>query len=89
MFAQTVGVRPRQKSEAQRISFCAQCSVSLAMGPPPDGALNVAAWKMLRDIVGADPALNQAAWEELRGIKGLLTTHETDPANRLSTYFEF
>src|SRR5213080_1393321 len=38
MFAQTVGVRPRQKSAAQRICFCPQCSVSLAMGPPPEGA---------------------------------------------------
>src|SRR5437879_9802598 len=35
MFAQTVGIRPRQKSGAQRICFCPPCSVSLAMGPPP------------------------------------------------------
>jgi len=59
------------------------------MGPPPDGALNVAAWKMLRDIVGADPALNQAAWEELRGIAGLLTTDEPERVNRAGNYFEF
>jgi hypothetical protein len=78
MFAQTVGIRPRQKSAAQRICFCPQCSVSLAMGPPPEGALNIAAWKMLRDIVGSDPALNQAAWESLRGIVGLLPLGETD-----------
>src|SRR5215470_13545457 len=38
MFAQTVGVRPRQKSTAQRICFCPQCAVSLAMGMPPEGA---------------------------------------------------
>ncbi len=66
MFAQTVGIRPRQKSAAQRICFCPQCSVSLAMGPPPEGALNVAAWNMIRDLVGSDPALNQAAWENLQ-----------------------
>jgi hypothetical protein len=72
MFAQTVGVRPRQKSGAQRICFCPQCSVSLAMGPPPEGALNVAAWQMIRELVGADPALNEAAWESLRGVVGLL-----------------
>ena len=41
MFAQTVGIRPRQKSSAQRICFCPQCSVSLAMGPAPEGALNL------------------------------------------------
>lgn len=89
MFAQTVGVRPRQKSTAQRISFCSQCSVSLALGPAPDGALNVAAWKMLRDIVSADPALTEAAWEELRGIAGLLTPHQPDARQTSPTYFEF
>jgi hypothetical protein len=73
MFAQTVGVRPRQKSAAQRICFCPQCSVSLAMGPPPEGAFNVAAWKMIREVVSADPALTAAAWENLRGVSGLLT----------------
>src|SRR3981081_1680879 len=71
MFSQTVGIRPRQKSSAQRICFCPQCSVSLAMGPPPEGALNLAAWQMIRDLVGADPALTEAAWENLRGGAGL------------------
>ena len=86
MFAQTVGIRPRLKSVAQRICFCPQCSVSLAMGPAPEGALNIAAWNMLRDIVGSDPALSRAAWEELRGIKGLLPVHNMVAPG---TYFEF
>lgn len=73
MFAQTVGIKPRQKSAAHRICFCPQCSVSLAMGLPPEGALNVAAWDMIRGLVSADPGLNQAAWESLRGIVGLLS----------------
>src|SRR2546423_12450483 len=92
MFAQTVGVRPRQKSAAQRICFCPQCSVSLAMGPPPEGALNVAAWQMIRDLVSADPALNQAAWENLRGIVGWLPADTGDRAVRVAGaegYFEF
>jgi hypothetical protein len=46
------------------------------MGPPPEGALNVAAWQMIRDLVGSDPALNQAAWDTLRGIVGMLQTGE-------------
>ena len=45
------------------------------MGPAPEGALNIAAWQMIRDLVGADPALNQAAWDTLRGIVGLLPTN--------------
>jgi hypothetical protein len=92
MFAQTVGIRPRQKSAAQRICFCPQCSVSLAMGPPPEGALNIAAWNMIRDLVGSDPALNQAAWENLRGIVGLLPATGTDGGPRRAAsggYFEF
>ena len=82
MFAQTVGVRPRQKSTAQRICFCPQCAVSLAMGLPPEGALNMAAWEMIRDLVSAEPSLNEAAWESLRGIVGLLGSGNDDSSGR-------
>jgi hypothetical protein len=91
MFAQTVGVRPRQKSAARRICFCPQCSVSLAMGPPPEGALNIAAWKMIRDIVCSDPALTEAAWEDLRGISAFLPAGPDEAPRPTGTggYFEF
>ena len=92
MFAQTVGIRPRQKSSAQRICFCPQCAVSLAMGLPPEGALNLAAWEMIRDLVGSDPALNQAAWETLSGVLDLLPATGTDghvASSHASGYFEF
>jgi len=79
MFAQTVGVKPRQKSTAQRICFCPQCAVSLAMGMPPEGALNMAAWEMIRDLVSAEPSLNQAAWENLRGVVALLPSGSEEP----------
>ena len=78
MFAQTVGVRPRQKSAANRVCFCPQCAVSLAMGLPPDGALNMVAWDLIRELVSAEPSLNQAAWEGLRGIVGLLPSGPDD-----------
>jgi len=92
MFAQTVGIRPRQKSGAQRICFCPPCSVSLAMGPPPDGALNLAAWQMIRELVSSDPALNHAAWEDLRGTATLLPVDGTDGNSRRAAaggYLEF
>ena len=92
MFAQTVGVRPRQKSGARRICFCPQCSVSLAMGPAPEGALNVAAWQMIRDLVGAHPALTEAAWSDLSGSVDELPATGTDgalPPARTAGYFEF
>lgn len=93
LFAQTVGVRPRQKSSAQRICFCPQCSVSLAMGPAPEGALNLAAWQMIREIVGSDPALTEAAWENLHGVEENLlpatgTSGGAHPA-RTGSYLEF
>lgn len=78
MFAQTVGIKPRQKSTAQRIVFCPQCSVSLALGLSPEGALNVAAWEMIRDLVSFGPELNQAAWENLRGAVRLLEAGEPE-----------
>ena len=61
------------------------------MGPPPEGALNVAAWQMIRDIVGADPALTEAAWENLRGVAGMLPATGTDGVRRgpAEGYFEF
>lgn len=61
------------------------------MGPPPEGALNVAAWKMIRELVGSDPALNQAAWESLRGIVRLLPAGESNgnTDSYAGAYFEF
>jgi len=62
------------------------------MGPPPEGALNMAAWDMIRDLVGSDPALNQAAWEKLSGVLELLPATGTDGQTRptqAAGYFEF
>jgi hypothetical protein len=62
------------------------------MGPPPEGALNIAAWQMIRDIVGADPALTEAAWENLRGVVDLLPATGTDGSPyplHTAGYFEF
>ena len=57
---------------------------------------NIAAWNMIRDLVGSDPALNQAAWENLSGVLGLLPATGTDGAPHAAQgsaqpagYFEF
>jgi hypothetical protein len=86
MFAQTVGVPPRQKSSAQRICFCPRCSVSLAMGPPPEGALNTAAWQMIRDLVSG-PGIERGSWGDAWGVVGLLPASGTE--GRTNGYFEF
>lgn len=60
------------------------------MGPPPEGALNLAAWEMIRELVSSDPALNEAAWEALRGITGLLSGEGENGARRaVGGYLEF
>jgi hypothetical protein len=60
------------------------------MGPPPEGALNLAAWEMIRELVSSDPALNEAAWEALRGITGLLSGGTVDvPRRAVGGYLEF
>lgn len=63
------------------------------MGPPPEGALNVAAWHMIRQIVSDDPALTEAAWNGLHEASGLLPAGEVDEAPRRAIagggYFEF
>jgi len=91
VFAQTVGIRPRQKSAVRRICFCPQCSVSLAMGPGPEGALNLAAWEMIREIVSSDPTLTAAAWESLRAIDGIIPANGANGNARQAVggYLEF
>ncbi len=91
LFAQTVGIRPRQKSAAKRICFCPQCAVSLAMGPPPEGALNLAAWEMIRELVSSDPSLNDAAWESLQVLTRSLPENVNESALRhaVGGYLEF
>ncbi len=91
VFAQTVGIRPRQKSAARRICFCTQCSVSLAMGPAPEGALNIAAWQMIRELVSADPALSAAAWEDLRDVHAFLPENGAENGTRpaVGGYLDF
>jgi hypothetical protein len=61
------------------------------MGPPPEGALNIAAWQMIRELVSSDPALNEAAWEALRGISGLLPANGNGdgPRRAVGGYLEF
>jgi hypothetical protein len=60
------------------------------MGPPPEGALNMSAWEMIRDLVGSDPALNEAAWQNLNGHLGLMPATGTDGSHsQPAGYFEF
>jgi len=65
------------------------------MGPAPEGALNLAAWQMIRDLVGAQPNLTEAAWESLHATgETLLAATGTEgptpvPRNGPGPYLEF
>jgi len=61
------------------------------MGPAPEGALNIAAWRMIRDLVSSDSALAAAAWQSLNGTVGLLPATGTEGVYRAAAegYFEF
>lgn len=70
LFAQTVGLKPRQKSTAHQLRFCPTCAVSRAMGPAPEGILNAVAYDMLREIVLRNFSVTQAAWNHLQRCAG-------------------
>lgn len=61
------------------------------MGPAPEGALNLAAWEMIRELVSSDPALTAAAWEALCAIDGVLPANGTEcaPRRAVGGYLEF
>jgi hypothetical protein len=58
MFAQTVGVKPRQKSGALEDLFLSGGAGLLGMGMPPEGALHLVTEDLIRDRVSAEPSLN-------------------------------
>lgn len=63
------------------------------MGLAPEGALNLAAWQMIRDIVGSDPALTEAAWEDLQDITAMMPANRSAiseaPRRAVNGYLEF
>ncbi len=84
VFAQTLRIRPRrQKSAARRLCFCPPCVVALAMDRPPDGALNLAAYLCLRELVGAQRAVVDVAWENLHNLAALAPATAQGPEEAL------
>jgi hypothetical protein len=61
------------------------------MGPAPEGALNVAAWQMIRELVSSDPALTAAAWENLSAIDAFLPETSSEGGTRrvVGGYLDF
>lgn len=66
LFCRTVGIQIRQTSKTERLYICSQCATRLAMGSKPtNGAINVAVYTIIRELVGKDSSVIKAAWQEL------------------------
>jgi len=42
----------------------------------------MAAWQMIREIVGADPAITEAAWQDLQDIASILPENGNAESSR-------
>jgi len=68
-FAQTLGMGKRRSSKSERLFLCPQCAHRVAgveKEPPRTAPFDLAIFKVLLDLVGADPDVAQASWELLQ-----------------------
>lgn len=68
-FAQTMGMGKRRSSKSERLYLCPQCAYRVAgveKEPTKAAPFDLAIFKVLLDLVGADPDVAQAGWEQLR-----------------------
>jgi len=67
MFCQTIGVKPRRKSGAPTIYICPACTMVMAVKPCPEewDFFNVAAYHMVRNLVGMHRIETQAAFAHM------------------------
>jgi hypothetical protein len=58
----------RRTSKSQRLFLCPQCGTRTISGkePPRTAPFDIAIFKILLDLVGAEPDVAYAAWEQLR-----------------------
>ena len=68
-FAQTLGMGKRRTSKSERLFLCPQCAYRVAgveKEPGKTAPFDLAIFKVLLDLVGADPDVAQAGWEQLQ-----------------------
>jgi len=68
-FAQTLGMGKRRTSKSERLFLCPQCAYRVAgveKEPSKTAPFDLAIFKVLLDLVGADPDVAQAGWEQLK-----------------------
>jgi hypothetical protein len=68
-FARTHGMGKRRTSKSESLFLCPQCAtrtVTVEKEPPRSAPFDVAIFKILLDLVGADPDVAQEAWKQLQ-----------------------
>ena len=74
-FAQTMGMGKRRTSKSERLFLCPQCAYRVAgveKEPSKTAPFDLAIFKVLLDLVGADPDVAQAGWEQLQSKRQAL-----------------
>lgn len=67
--AQTMGMGKRRTSKSERLYLCPQCAYRVAgveKEPSKTAPFDLAIFKVLLDLVGAEPDVAQAGWEQLQ-----------------------
>jgi hypothetical protein len=74
-FARTHGMGKRRTSKSESMFLCPQCAtrtVTVEKEPPKSAPFDVAIFKILLDLVGADPDVAQEAWKQLQQRRQLV-----------------
>jgi len=69
IFAQTLGMGKRRSSKSERLALCPQCAYRVAgveKEPSRTAPFDLAIFKVLLDLIGADGDVAQASWESLQ-----------------------
>ena len=91
-FARTHGMGKRRTSKSEQLFLCPQCAQRTVSGKEPSktAPFDIAIFKILLDLVGADPDVAHAAWEQLQERRksilytpGLPEPEIISPAKRL------
>jgi len=76
-FAQTLGMGKRRSSKSERLFLCPQCAYRVAgveKEPSKTAPFDLAIFRVLLDLVGADPDVAQAGWEQLKQRREAILT---------------
>lgn len=85
-FAQTLGMGKRRSSKSERLYLCPQCAYRVANAekePTKNAPFDLAIFKVLLDLVGAEPDVAQAGWENLRDRRKALLYAPTLPEGEI------